>query len=103
MAVTTREVQDLNHDEEFSMAFVRWHCLEWPALSKPERSASQCALLPLEFQRPQSSQLMLDGRYDRKDTVLQHIDTGYMAFATTPKWPTFQPACQDVIREDEQQ
>ena len=69
------------------MAFVRWlaHCLEWPALSKPERSASQSALLPLEFQRPQSSELMLDGRYDRKDTVLQHIDTGYMAFATTPK------------------
>ena len=77
MAVTTCEVQDLNHDEEFSMAFVRWlaHCLEWPALSKPELRASQSALLPLEFQRPQPSELILDGRYDRKDTVLQHIDT----------------------------
>ena len=87
------------------MAFVRWlaHCLEWPALSKPELRASQSALLPLEFQRPQPSELILDGRCDRKDTVLQHIETGYMAFATTPKWPPFQPACQDVIREHEQQ
>jgi hypothetical protein len=85
MAVTTCELQDLNRDEEFSMAFVRWHCLERPALCEPERSASQCALLRLEFQRLQSSQLMPEGWYDRKDTVLQHIDTGYMAFDSSPK------------------